>query len=183
MALSPFLYDVNVIKTLKSYADLIRFRSLLKIERPNQKVVVTNGCFDILHAGHIAMLEAARSFGDILIVGLNSDASIRQLKGPTRPINNQENRKKVLEAVKYVDFVQVFDDVRATLFLQASEPDVYVKSKDYNLDSMNADEKRVLENLPNVPENKFVDLIPNLSTTKIVKALWCSVFFLTHAAE
>lgn len=169
MGWSPYLYDTKVIKTILSYSQLISFRSLINLKRLDKRVVVTNGCFDILHAGHVAMLEKARSLGDYLIVGINSDESVRKLKGPTRPINNQENRKKVLEALRCVDFVQIFDDTNAARFLKVAKPVIYVKAADYNLDNMNKEERDVLKACHS--SVIFVDFVPNLSTTKIVKAL------------
>jgi rfaE bifunctional protein nucleotidyltransferase chain/domain len=169
MGWSAYLYDTKVIKTILSYSKLISCRNLIKLKRPNKRVVVTNGCFDILHAGHVEMLQKARSLGDYLIVGINSDASVRKLKGPTRPINNQDNRKKVLEALWCVDFVQIFNEDNAATFLLAAHPSIYVKATDYNLDNMNQKEKDVLERCQT--KIMFVDFVPNLSTTKIVKAL------------
>lgn len=95
------------------------------------KTVFTNGCFDILHAGHIKLLREARGFGDRLIVGLNSDDSVRRLKGPTRPINCADDRKTVLEAIRYVDQVVIFEEDTPLELIRKLQPDVLVKGSDY----------------------------------------------------
>ena len=133
---------------------------------PNHKIVATNGCFDILHAGHVAYLEAAKELGDILIVGLNDDDSIKELKGPNRPINCLEDRARVLASVRYVDLVVIFHEKRAHEFIKAVQPDIYVKGGDYTLDSLSECERLLLE------ENTLnVVILPELtgrSTTNIV---------------
>lgn len=155
--------------------DISKFKALLewryKIDMfyPHYKVVATNGCFDILHAGHIHMLSKARSFGGFLVVGLNSDCSIKLLKGPNRPVNNEQNRKTVLESIRYVDFVNIFYNTRATFFLFAARPHIYVKSADYSLKTMDAAERVVLRSMKT--QIKFVDMVHKLSTTNIIKAL------------
>ncbi len=101
-----------------------------------QKVVFTNGCFDILHAGHVRYLAKARSYGDCLVLGLNTDASVQRIKGPTRPINNQADRAEVAGALKSVDYVVFFDEPTAEALIQEVHPDVYVKGGDYTLETL-----------------------------------------------
>ncbi len=101
-----------------------------------QKVVFTNGCFDILHAGHVRYLAKARSYGDCLVLGLNTDASVQRIKGPTRPINNQADRAEVAGALKSVDYVVFFDEPTAEELIQEVHPDVYVKGGDYTLETL-----------------------------------------------
>ena len=96
-----------------------------------QKIVFTNGCFDILHAGHVSVLEFARNQGDLLVVGLNSDASVRRLKGPSRPVNNQEDRALVLAALESVSAVCVFEEDTPYNLIKLVCPDVLVKGGDY----------------------------------------------------
>lgn len=108
-------------------------------------LVVTNGCFDLLHLGHVTYLENARNLGGALLVGVNSDAAVRELKGPARPINPETDRALVLAALEAVDAVCIFPEVRATDFLAATQPDVYVKGGDYTLDTLNQDERRAVE--------------------------------------
>lgn len=93
----------------------------------------TNGCFDIIHAGHVRYLAAARELGDCLIVGLNSDASVRRLKGPSRPVNSEADRAEVLAALAAVDYVVIFDDATAEGLCREIRPDIYVKGGDYCL--------------------------------------------------
>lgn len=97
-------------------------------------LVLTNGCFDLLHVGHIRYLQAARSLGDALAVALNSDRSVRRLKGPDRPITPEDERAEILSALSCVDYVTVFDDDRASAVVEAVRPDIYVKGGDYSPD-------------------------------------------------
>ncbi|HCU85892.1 MAG TPA: ADP-heptose synthase [Verrucomicrobiales bacterium] len=110
-------------------------------------VAATNGCFDILHAGHVEYLQAARNEADALLVGLNSDRSIGELKGPERPIHTEADRATVLAALASVDAVVVFDELRATNFLKLAEPDVYVKGGDYTVDELPTEERAVVDAL------------------------------------
>ena len=113
--------------------------------RERKTVVVTNGCFDLLHAGHVTYLEAARRQGELLLVGLNSDASVSQLKGPGRPVNPEQDRALVLAALESVSAVCIFNDLRATRFLQLARPDLYVKGGDLTVDQLPDEERRAVE--------------------------------------
>jgi rfaE bifunctional protein nucleotidyltransferase chain/domain len=130
-------------------------------------IAFTNGCFDILHYGHISYLEQARKPGRVLIVGLNSDASVRALKGPGRPVNNQMNRAGVLAALACVDFVTIFDDEPPYALIKALEPDVLVKGADWKgkevvgSDLVKARGGRV----------ELIRYVPDLSTTRVIKAI------------
>lgn len=112
-----------------------------------KRLVVTNGCFDLLHVGHVRYLQAARSLGDALAVGVNGDASVRALKGEGRPLNNEQDRAEVLAALACVDHVAVFADVRATAFLEQVRPAIYAKGGDYKPETLDADERGVLEQI------------------------------------
>ncbi|MGD0813965.1 MAG: adenylyltransferase/cytidyltransferase family protein [Verrucomicrobiota bacterium] len=125
--------------------DLARWREGLR--RAGKKLVVTNGCFDLLHLGHVTYLEQARRQGDALLVGVTSDAGVRALKGTGRPLNRAEDRAAVLAALQSVDAVHVFPELDARDFLKSIVPDVYVKGGDYTLDTINQDERRLLEEL------------------------------------
>jgi len=103
------------------------------LKSADKTIVFTNGCFDILHAGHVRYLNEAKKLGDCLIVGLNSDESVRRLKGPSRPINNEEDRAEVLSALSAVDYVVVFSDATAEGLVTELQPAVYVKGGDYNI--------------------------------------------------
>lgn len=102
----------------------------------HQTVVFTNGCFDILHAGHVRYLSAAKELGDILIVGLNSDASVRKLKGEGRPVNPAADRAEVLAGLRAVDHVLIFDEDTAEELVRRLQPDIYAKGGDYSLDRL-----------------------------------------------
>ncbi len=107
-----------------------------QIQRPANggRLVFTNGCFDILHPGHVDYLERARSMGDGLVVGLNSDASVRRLKGPQRPVNDQQSRARVLAALQCVDFVVIFDEDTPLELIREVRPDVLVKGGDWSVE-------------------------------------------------
>ena len=101
------------------------------IKESDKKVVFTNGCFDIMHVGHVRYLAAARSEGDVLVVGLNSDESVISIKGPKRPITSQDERAEVLSALLCVDYVVLFDEPDPLLLIQAIRPDILVKGDDW----------------------------------------------------
>jgi len=133
------------------------------------RIVATNGCFDILHAGHVSYLELARELGDMLVVGINDDETVRALKGVGRPINHIEDRAKVLSSIKYVDLVVIFHEISASRFLEVIQPDIYVKGGDYSLDDLPECERKVLE------ENALdIQILPELtgrSTTNIIQRI------------
>ncbi len=111
---------------------IIDYKSFIKKNLQNKKVVFTNGCFDILHTGHIKLLKEAKSLGDILIVGLNTDYSIKKLKGDKRPIKNEKTRSIILESIKFVDFVILFNESSPIKLIKKIKPDVLVKGSEYN---------------------------------------------------
>lgn len=143
------------------------WRSQLRTQRRN--LVATNGCFDILHAGHVTYLQAAAAQGDILLVGLNSDASIRELKGPSRPVNPEADRALVLAALECVGAVTVFPDLRATRFLQLAQPDVYVKGGDLTLHQIPEEERLAVEQAGG--RIQIMPLLPGRSTTLLLAKL------------
>jgi len=134
-----------------------------------KRLVVTNGCFDLLHAGHVTYLETARQQGDALLVGLNGDASVRQLKGPDRPVNSEYDRAVVLAALESIDGVCIFAEPTATRFLAAARPDIYVKGGDYNLDTLNQEERRIVEQAGG--KIVIVPCVPGKSTTALLKKI------------
>ena len=145
-----------------SFSDAAQTRERLQL-RDGQKLVFTNGCFDVLHAGHVRYLEGARAKGDALVVGLNGDASVRELKGANRPINNEDDRAEVVAGLRSVDAVIIFPDVRATALIERLKPDVYIKGGDYTVESLNPEERAVLDRIG--CEIAFVPLLPGRSTT------------------
>jgi D-glycero-beta-D-manno-heptose 1-phosphate adenylyltransferase len=132
---------------------------------PGKKLVVTNGCFDLLHLGHVTYLQAARNLGDALLIGVNDDASVRQLKGPGRPLNTETDRAAVLAALQSVDAVCIFSEVTAADFLSAAKPDIYVKGGDYTLESLNQEERRLVEQAGGRIE--IIPLVAGKSTTAL----------------
>ena len=107
-----------------------------KLKMEGKKVVFTNGCFDILHAGHVRYLNAAKALGDSLVLGLNSDISVKKLKGESRPINNEIDRAEVLSALKAVDYVVIFDEETAENIADEVKPDIYAKGGDYSIETL-----------------------------------------------
>jgi rfaE bifunctional protein nucleotidyltransferase chain/domain len=134
-----------------------------------KRLVVTNGCFDLLHVGHVRYLRAARALGDVLAVGLNGDDSVRELKGGDRPINNERDRAEVLAALEDVDFVAIFPEVRATRFLEVVAPEIYVKGGDYTSDTLNAEERAVMEKIGT--EIRIIPFEPGYSTSGVIDRL------------
>jgi rfaE bifunctional protein nucleotidyltransferase chain/domain len=127
---------------------------------------VTNGCFDLLHAGHVTYLEAARNLGGALLIGLNSDTSVRSLKGSTRPLNSEQDRATVIAALQCVDGVAIFSETRADRFLQLVLPDIYVKGGDYTLDTLDQTERRTVETAGG--RIVILPLVPGKSTTSLI---------------
>ena len=134
-----------------------------------KRLVVTNGCFDLLHAGHVTYLEAARTRGDALLIGLNGDDSVRQLKGVGRPVNAELDRATVLAALACVDAVCIFKEKTALNFLSRAEPDIYVKGGDYALNTLNQDERRQVERAGG--QIVLLPLVPGKSTTALLKKI------------
>lgn len=139
------------------------------LQAAGKTVVFTNGCFDILHAGHVRYLAGARQLGDCLIVGLNSDSSVRQLKGPNRPVNCQEDRAEVLAGLAAVDYVVVFDETTAENLVGDVQPDVYAKGGDYTMEKL-PESKIVAAHggrtvlVPEVPGRSSSNIINKLSS-------------------
>ena len=148
------------IKTLDEMPSIV---ALLK--RRGRKVVFTNGCFDILHNGHVRYLAAARALGDSLIIAVNSDASVRRIKGPNRPITPQEERLELLASFSFVDYVLAFDDNDPLRVIEALLPDVLVKGSDWALDEIVG--RDVVESHGGRVER--IDLVGGISTTKIIE--------------
>jgi len=134
---------VNFRQKIISWDKLPEWRAAMRASA--RKLVVTNGCFDLLHAGHVRYLEGARNQGDVLLIGVNGDQSVRELKGPGRPLNGETDRAIVLAALESVDAVCIFAEPTALRFLSVAQPDVYVKGGDYTVQTLNQDERRLIE--------------------------------------
>lgn len=158
---------VNFREKLISWDSLPAWRA--DVRARGKRLVVTNGCFDILHLGHVTYLESARNFGDMLLVGVNADHSIQQLKGPGRPVNNETDRAAVLAALQSVDGVCIFAEKAATRFLSAAQPDIYVKGGDYTLETLNQDERRTVEQAGG--KIVLIPFVPGKSTTALLEKI------------
>ena len=134
-----------------------------------RKLVVTNGCFDLLHPGHVTYLESGRNMGDALLVGLNGDQSVQQLKGPGRPVNSEFDRAVVLAALESVTGVCIFAERTATRFLELAQPDIYLKGGDYTLETLNQDERRTVERAGG--KVVIIPFVPGKSTTELLKKI------------
>jgi rfaE bifunctional protein nucleotidyltransferase chain/domain len=134
-----------------------------------KRLVVTNGCFDLLHLGHVTYLETARQQGDALLLGLNGDDAVRQLKGPERPVNAENDRAAVLAALESVDGVCIFTEPTATRFLAAAQPDIYVKGGDYTLATLNQEERRKVEQAGG--RIVIIPFVPGKSTTALLNKI------------
>ncbi len=151
----------------RKLVELQQLRTIVAGQRAaGQRVVFTNGCFDIIHPGHILHLQQARQEGDVLVVALNSDESVRQLKGPGRPVFSQQERATVLAALEPVDYITIFDTPHVTEIIEAIRPDVYVKGGDYTLDTLVAEEREALERCGT--EIQLLPEIGTFSTTDVI---------------
>jgi rfaE bifunctional protein nucleotidyltransferase chain/domain len=134
-----------------------------------KRIVTTNGCFDLLHVGHVRYLRAARALGDVLAVGLNGDDSVRELKGPGRPVNTERDRAEILAALECVNFVTVFSEPRATRFLSAAHPAIYAKGGDYTSENLNTEERAILETIG--AEIRIIPFEVGYSTSALLQRL------------
>ena len=144
-----------------AFDDLARWRE--EFRKTGRRLAVTNGCFDLLHLGHVTYLESARNQGDGLLIGVNGDEGVRQLKGPSRPVNEERDRALVLASLESVSAVCIFEDKTATRFLEMAAPDIYVKGGDYTLDTLNQDERRMVESAGG--RIVIIPFVPGKSTT------------------
>lgn len=141
-------------------------RSIVEVQQKLGKTfVATNGCFDILHVGHVRYLQKTKALADYSIVMLNSDTSVKSIKGPDRPINNEIDRAEILCALSCVDYVVIFEEKSPGSLLEKLKPDFYTKGADYTLDTL--PEKEIV--LRNNIEVKFIDFVEGKSTTNVIK--------------
>jgi len=150
------------IKTIEELRKVIK-----DLKNQNKKIVTTNGVFDILHLGHIKYLREAKKLGDVLIIALNSDSSVKQIKGPERPINSQEVRAETLAALEFVDYIIIFNETDPIKILSEIKPDIHVKGGDYKINQII--EREIVEK-----NNGKIILIPEIkgySTTELIKRI------------
>lgn len=137
------------------------------IQKSGKTVVATNGCFDILHVGHVRYLQKTKSYADYLIVLLNSDKSVKSIKGDSRPINNEQDRAEILCALSCVDYVVLFDEDSPGELLNEIKPDVYTKGADYTLETL--PEADIMQK--NGIRVEFIDFVPGKSTTNTINKI------------
>ena len=141
--------------------------TLDKLRSEGKTIVTTNGCFDILHAGHVRYLNKAKTFGDVLVVALNSDKSVRTIKGPDRPINNELNRAEVLCGLRSVDYVVLFDENSPLELLKFIKPDVHTKGADYTIETL-PEAKAIIEAGGRI---EFIPFVEGKSTTGVIRSI------------
>ncbi len=150
---------------------MVTQQEIINIVRQGQKegktYVVTNGCFDILHVGHVRYLQKTKEFADYLIVMLNSDVSVKALKGEGRPINNENDRAEILSALSCVDYVVLFDEKSPAKLLEDIKPDVYTKGADYTLETL--PEREIVER--NNIRVEFIEFVQGKSTTNVINKI------------
>jgi len=152
------------LQTLKQLTTLVQ-----KYKQQKKRVVWTNGCFDLLHPGHIYSLKLAKQQGDILIIGLDSDQSVKKLKDPSRPIIPEKHRAESLASLEFVDHIILFNFNQAKNIIRELKPHVYVKSGNYTIDSINQEERKIIESSGGkiyLPKG-----LPGFSTTEIIKKI------------
>ena len=157
----------DVKSRLLSLSDAVEWKKSLAAS--GKRLVVTNGCFDIMHRGHVSYLEGARNLGDALLVLLNSDASVRALKGESRPVVCEDDRAFMLNSLRCVDRVVIFDGQRCDKELAALAPDIYVKAGDYTVETLDKTERQALFDAET--EIVFMPFVPGLSTSSIIEKI------------
>ena len=158
---------MNIQDKILTLETLVTWRDNLR--NSGKKLAATNGCFDILHAGHVNYLQAARNEADALIVGINSDRSVSQLKGPSRPIHTENDRADIIAALESVDGVFIFDELRATTFIELAQPDVYIKGGDYAVEELPEEERQAIAKIGGYI--KVLGLIPGKSSSDIAQRI------------
>ncbi len=138
-------------------------KRILAFKKQGKKIVFTNGCFDIIHRGHVTYLKHAKELGDILVLGLNSDDSVRRLKGPARPVNNEQDRAVVLEALECVDYIVFFEEDTPLNLIKNIMPDILVKGGDYKAEDVVGKEY--------AGRVKIIDFVQGYSTTSTINKL------------
>jgi len=154
-------------------AEIVRLEELSErskqLRAAGKKLVATNGCFDLLHVGHVRYLQAARALGDLLAIGLNGDRSVRELKGKGRSIVAQHDLAEILAALQCVYLVTIFPEMRATQFIAASRPAIYVKGGDYSSETLNEEERALLKEIGT--EIRFIPFEAAYSTSRLLEQI------------
>jgi rfaE bifunctional protein nucleotidyltransferase chain/domain len=158
---------MNMINKLVTLEKLTQLFDQARSKR--KQIAWTNGCFDIIHAGHVDYLERSKAYGDSLVVGLNSDASVKKLKGDFRPIFSELDRARVLCSIVYVDYVVIFSDKSPIKMIQMLKPDYYIKGGDYTIDTIDQDERKVVEGYGG--EIVLLPMVEGVSSSIIVEKI------------
>ena len=140
---------------------------ITELRKQNKTIVTTNGCFDILHVGHVRYLQKTKTYADVMIVCLNSDSSVKQIKGPDRPINNENDRAEILCALECVDYVVMFDESSPKNLLCEIKPDVHTKGADYTIETL-PEAKSIIANGGRI---EFISFVEGKSTTKVIEKI------------
>jgi len=138
-----------------------------EIRQAGKRLILTNGCFDLLHVGHVRYLKEARELGDFLAVAVNGDDSVRALKGLGRPLNSETDRAEILAALEAVNFVTIFSSLRATEVIEAVRPAIYVKGGDYTPESLDLGERTALQQVG--AKTVILPLVPGKSTSQLIQ--------------
>jgi len=138
-----------------------------EIRQAGKRLILTNGCFDLLHVGHVRYLKEARELGDFLAVAVNGDDSVRALKGLGRPLNSETDRAEILSALEAVNFVTIFSSLRATEVIEAVRPAIYVKGGDYTPESLDLGERTALQQVG--AKTVILPLVPGKSTSQLIQ--------------
>lgn len=145
----------------KKITNIKELKEILNKKHNDKKIVFTNGCFDILHRGHVEYLQKAKELGDLLVIGLNGDSSVKRLKGDNRPINNEKDRAIILSALECVDYIIIFYEDTPFELIKKLRPDILVKGGDYKIENVIGREY--------AKETILIDFVEGYSTTKIIK--------------
>ena len=153
------------MKSIKTLREIKEIRQQLKDQ--NKKVVFTNGCFDLIHAGHIDYLSKAKALGDVMVVGLNTDASVKRIKGNKRPILNESERSFIISNIKPVDYVVLFDEDTPKLLIEELLPDILVKGADWEVENIVGKDVVIASG----GEVKTIEFVNDQSTSNIIKII------------
>lgn len=155
---------INKLVTLKQLTNIVN-----QARSNRKKIAWTNGYFDIIHAGHVDYLDRSKAYGDFLVVGLNSDESVKKLKGDNRPVFSEKDRAKVLCSIIYVDYVIIFSDTSPIKMIELFKPDYYIKGGDYTIDTIDQDERKVVEGYGG--EIVLLPMVEGVSSSIIVEKI------------
>ena len=155
----------SIIERILTLDEMVAYRK--QVAKEGKRFVLTNGCFDLLHRGHLEYLEKSSCLGDVLVVAVNSDVSVKTLKGPSRPLNKEEDRAFALASLRCVDSVFIFPGPRLAAEIRKISPDVYTKAGDYNMDSLDPGEREALLSVG--AEIKFLPFVEGHSTTSLIQ--------------